>query len=77
MRQCLRNIDHCKDEAVWDTLTLRELTGVGICTYHPHPNPLPEGEGACRLRNEMIHLFIIRRSRSARLRSGPGLLAGR
>ena len=41
-------IGHPIDEIVWITLTptlsLRELTGVGI---HPHPNPLPEGEGVC------------------------------
>ena len=29
------------------TLTFSLLTGVGIHTFHPHPNPLPEGEGVC------------------------------
>ena len=31
--------------ALWE----RGLTGVGIRTFHPHPNPLPEGEGVCWL----------------------------
>ena len=31
------------------TFFLRELTGVGIRGFHPHPSPLPEGEGVCWL----------------------------
>ena len=33
----------------------RGLTGVGIRTFHPHPNPLPEGEGACHVVCTLLH----------------------
>ena len=29
-----------------DAVSSTRLRGVGIRTFHPHPNPLPEGEGA-------------------------------